>query len=691
MANTMIVHMQTLQFRKKTASWRILVLAMLLSAVMLQADDTNSPSITQEPQGRSVTESEIVRLSVTASGAEPLSYQWRRKGEPLFGESRAQLVIWGARETDSGDYTVVVTNDFGSAISERANLTVFTPKILMDPPSGVATLVEGGVGESVRFSIAPLPTPLIAYQWARNGVEIPGATGSNLILAPIQLTNSGTYSACVRVENNYGYALSDKATLRVRSVELMREEWTTHSTVACNPFHFATDKQDNYYVLGSRDDGASPGFVISKFNSEGKLLWEGPTNPPNMSLSVIGGMAIDSQGNIIVVGTGTLNIVSNDRWLLILKYDPTGAFIWNAAYFKCLPSGECAGTGHGVAVDPSDNIYVTGSVGVPIPGNRFGQIQMVTLKYDPDGNLKWQDTYDGGWDRNIEGQAVGVDAHTNIWSIGTLASMIYDGEGNRLKGGLVGGTGVSFDTNGNAMIRYTSGLSKLDSTGTYLWGADLEPTAVVTPNPKDGSVILAGGSGNPWRSDGLAPSCVTLRKVSPEGSGVWRRDCGPISIDGYWVESYRSLGATIDSDGCIYVTGDAYPSPSGLGFLAKYTPNGDLVTFFLKPQKLGTASWLRNGIVAGKDASVIWFSGKNTLCKFSQRPKLHIYGRAASGQMAMSVSGRPNRPLIVESSTDLLNWIPLSTLIPSIGSADYADPDSAIDPSRFYRILEAAP
>ncbi|MEI6567721.1 MAG: immunoglobulin domain-containing protein, partial [Verrucomicrobiota bacterium] len=98
--------MQTLQFRKKTASWRILVLAMLLSAVMLRADDTNSPSITQEPQGRSVTESEIVRLSVTASGAEPLSYQWRRKGEPLFGESRAQLVIWGVRETDSGDYTV---------------------------------------------------------------------------------------------------------------------------------------------------------------------------------------------------------------------------------------------------------------------------------------------------------------------------------------------------------------------------------------------------------------------------------------------------------------------------------------------------------------------------------------------------------------------------------------------------------
>lgn len=64
---------------------------------------------------------------VTASGTEPLSFQWRLNGRNLAGETQDTLALTNLQPADGGDYTVVVTNAAGAVTSEPARLWVVPP------------------------------------------------------------------------------------------------------------------------------------------------------------------------------------------------------------------------------------------------------------------------------------------------------------------------------------------------------------------------------------------------------------------------------------------------------------------------------------------------------------------------------------------------------------------------------------
>jgi hypothetical protein len=71
-----------------------------------------------------------VVLSVTVTAAPPLSYQWLKNGTnlvdggPVNGSSSPSLSISNSQPTDSGQYGVLVTNQYGAAMSAAATLTV---------------------------------------------------------------------------------------------------------------------------------------------------------------------------------------------------------------------------------------------------------------------------------------------------------------------------------------------------------------------------------------------------------------------------------------------------------------------------------------------------------------------------------------------------------------------------------------
>jgi len=85
-----------------------------------------APWITQQPvaPGRDIYAGNIVTLSVAAGGNPPLSYQWRKDGADLPGQTSTSLVFNSITEADSGAYTVVVNNPFGSVTSNPVTLTV---------------------------------------------------------------------------------------------------------------------------------------------------------------------------------------------------------------------------------------------------------------------------------------------------------------------------------------------------------------------------------------------------------------------------------------------------------------------------------------------------------------------------------------------------------------------------------------
>jgi ligand-binding sensor domain-containing protein len=64
------------------------------------------------------------QFSVTATGTERLSFQWRLNGIDLEGAHRYNLRILNAQPNQAGNYTVLVTDANGSTISQPAALTV---------------------------------------------------------------------------------------------------------------------------------------------------------------------------------------------------------------------------------------------------------------------------------------------------------------------------------------------------------------------------------------------------------------------------------------------------------------------------------------------------------------------------------------------------------------------------------------
>lgn len=137
-----------------------------------------APAITASPANVSVVEGGSASFSVTATGSGPLQYQWLRNGVDIPGAQASTYILGATTLADDGAaFSVRVTNVAGTATSGTATLAVSSsgaaPTIVAQPQP--LTLPAGAVAS---FSVAARGGPF-TYQWRRNGVDIPGATGSS--------------------------------------------------------------------------------------------------------------------------------------------------------------------------------------------------------------------------------------------------------------------------------------------------------------------------------------------------------------------------------------------------------------------------------------------------------------------------------------------------------------------------------
>ncbi len=94
-----------------------------------------------------------VILTVTSDGTLPLNYQWTKNGVNVTGANSNPLIFPVVGISDSGSYSVLVSNDAGSTVSDLATLSVI--------PSGTVTV-------SVNLSGAGMPMGYIeTYQWLK--------------------------------------------------------------------------------------------------------------------------------------------------------------------------------------------------------------------------------------------------------------------------------------------------------------------------------------------------------------------------------------------------------------------------------------------------------------------------------------------------------------------------------------------
>lgn len=166
------------------------------------------PSITAQPQSRTVTNGGMASFSVTATGSP--GYQWRKNGTNLAGATAATFTISSAATNDAGSFTVIASNAGGSVTSTVATLTVLVPSGITRQPQSL-TVTNG---DPARFDVVAFGLPAPAYQWKFNGTAIAGATAASYEIAGAQPSNQGDYT--VEIANAAGTLSSSAARLTVK-------------------------------------------------------------------------------------------------------------------------------------------------------------------------------------------------------------------------------------------------------------------------------------------------------------------------------------------------------------------------------------------------------------------------------------------------------------------------------------------
>ena len=85
------------------------------------------PSITIQPQSRSVAPGGSTTVSASVSGSLPLRFQWRKNKTPISGGTGTSLVVSNFQSVQPVDYDLVVTNMAGAITSSVARLYLDTP------------------------------------------------------------------------------------------------------------------------------------------------------------------------------------------------------------------------------------------------------------------------------------------------------------------------------------------------------------------------------------------------------------------------------------------------------------------------------------------------------------------------------------------------------------------------------------
>jgi hypothetical protein len=83
-----------------------------------------APTVTAQPGAKNLFIGDSATLTASAVGTRPLAYQWRKDGENMNGRTNATLSLTNVTLADSGEYTLVVRNGFGSVTSAVARVTV---------------------------------------------------------------------------------------------------------------------------------------------------------------------------------------------------------------------------------------------------------------------------------------------------------------------------------------------------------------------------------------------------------------------------------------------------------------------------------------------------------------------------------------------------------------------------------------
>ena len=152
------------------------------------------PTISVQPQSQTNVVGSTLTLSVEAGGVSPLSYQWKKGSLTVADATNTALVFTNFQSSQAGNYTVVITNIEGAVTSTLAFVRVLVPPAITTQPTSFPVL---SLGASVSNRVAASGTTPLYYQWRLHGTNLLAETNTLLVIANLQISNAGAYTAVV--------------------------------------------------------------------------------------------------------------------------------------------------------------------------------------------------------------------------------------------------------------------------------------------------------------------------------------------------------------------------------------------------------------------------------------------------------------------------------------------------------------
>ena len=343
------------------------------------------------------------------------------------------------------------------------------------------------------------------------------------------------------------------------------------STIPDRANALAADSAGNIYVTGSFGGTASFGtnvlasagtydLFLAKLNTSGQFLWAKNLHS-GASILTTYRLKFDHAGNLILMAPLVGEFVRDSLTKFYLaKLDTNGNVLWS----KVVNSGFLATvTGGGLAVDNSNNIFVTGIFsgtanfgGTLVTSAGYGDLFLA--KYGADGTVLGIHTIGQAGSPDDEGRGIAVDTNGNVYVTGQFGGAITVG-GQVLTN--AGGTDI-------LLVKYNSALTPVWAKSVGNPGDD-KSYGLMLDNAGYAYLLASVAADTTFGPSNIiiaADNPFVLAKMDSNGSFLWASPLSPVPGPASQETLSGSLDMTIDSAGYLLVAGHKY--------LGKFSPTG---------------------------------------------------------------------------------------------------------------------
>ena len=308
------------------------------------------PVINTQPQSQTVGIGQNATFSVVATGATPLSYQWRFNGSAIASATGSTYVHVSVQTNDAGAYSVVVSNALGTATSSNAMLTV----------------ANGAPGVIAQWNF----NSRVADTTATTGTTAPAFGGGNASLIGGATASYATGSASdTASSDNSGW-----------NVTTFPSQGTGNKTVGAQ-FRISTSGQENIVIRwDQRVSNSASKYSRLQYSTNGTAFTDFPTSIAMTAANVFEAKASDLSG---IAGVRDNPLFA---FRLVSEWQSTALGSGSAQYVTASSSGY--GTGGTIRLDM---VTVSGtSISLPDP------VQLAAPSTDSSGRFQFQVTGSAG-------------------------------------------------------------------------------------------------------------------------------------------------------------------------------------------------------------------------------------------------------------------------------------------------------